>query len=95
MVSLKSKDQIMSMLIFTGFNCEFCGKVFNRKARLQMHIRYVHEPDVRPFPCDECDKRFTRKEDLNRHSVLHTGSKMYQCPTCCELRAEFALFCVC
>lgn len=64
-----------------GFKCQFCDKEFNRKARLQMHIRYVHEKD-RPFECDVCLKCFTRKEDLNRHAVLHTGEKPHQCPQC-------------
>ncbi|RWS31192.1 zinc finger protein 25-like protein [Leptotrombidium deliense] len=52
-----------------------------KKARLQMHTRYVHEKD-RPFECVQCSKKFTRKEDLNRHFVLHTGEKPHQCPTC-------------
>lgn len=58
-----------------------CEKTFNRKARLQMHVRYVHEKD-RPFECTECTKKFTRKEDLNRHAVLHTGEKPHICSTC-------------
>ncbi|KAG0444705.1 hypothetical protein HPB47_013483 [Ixodes persulcatus] len=64
-----------------GFKCSVCDKVFNRKARLDMHMMYLHLK-VRPHTCEECGKGFTRREDLTRHSVLHSGEKPYQCPTC-------------
>ncbi|CAG2161885.1 unnamed protein product [Oppiella nova] len=73
-----------------GFKCEFCSKIFNRKARLQMHTRYVHDKD-RPFECTDCGKKFTRKEDLNRHYVLHTGEKPHQCPTCLKRYVLFSI----
>lgn len=56
-------------------------QVFNRKARLDLHMRYLHLKE-KPHVCEECGKGFTRREDLTRHSVLHTGEKPFQCPTC-------------
>ena len=57
-----------------GYNCEHCGKAFNRRSRLKMHVKYIHE-GAKPYECDKCTKTFVRKEDLSRHSILHTGVK--------------------
>lgn len=57
-----------------GFYCDVCGKAFNRKARLNIHKKFVHEGAI-PFSCKDCDKGFTRKEDLVKHALLHTGIK--------------------
>lgn len=57
-----------------GFYCEVCGKAFSRKARLNVHKKFVHE-GATPFTCQMCEKKFIRKEDLVKHVVLHTGVK--------------------
>jgi uncharacterized Zn-finger protein len=57
-----------------GFDCDVCGKTFNRKARLNIHKKFVHEGAI-PFMCEMCDRGFTRREDLMKHSLLHTGVK--------------------
>jgi uncharacterized Zn-finger protein len=57
-----------------GYTCEHCGKAFNRRSRLIMHVKYVHE-GAKPYECEQCTKTFVRKEDLARHAVLHTGIK--------------------
>lgn len=51
-----------------------CGKAFNRKARLNVHKKFVHE-GATPFTCQICEKRFIRREDLVKHAILHTGIK--------------------
>lgn len=57
-----------------GFTCDQCGKSFNRRTRLQLHVKYVHE-GAEPFTCEQCNKTFVRKEDLARHHILHSGVK--------------------
>lgn len=57
-----------------GYTCEHCSKAFNRRSRLIMHVKYVHE-GAKPYECEQCTKTFVRKEDLARHAVLHTGIK--------------------
>lgn len=57
-----------------GYACTECGKSFNRKQRLLLHIKYVHE-GAEPLQCEQCDRSFLRKEDLARHQLLHSGIK--------------------
>ena len=70
-----------------AFECEHCGKKFNRKIRLETHVKFVHE-GATPLGCTRCSKTFIRKEDLARHLVLHSGVKQFKCEVCSK---EFAL----
>lgn len=57
-----------------GFECEECKVSFNRKVRLDEHIRYVHRKEA-PMECEICAKTFTRKEDLSRHLDTHKEAR--------------------
>ena len=45
--------------------CKNCGKEFNKRADLKLHIRDVHTENN--FSCPSCDKVFKQKRNLNRH----------------------------
>lgn len=64
-----------------GFTCDTCGKSFNRRSRLTLHIKYVHE-GAEPFMCTVCNKALLRKEDVQRHHIVHSGVKAHACPIC-------------
>ncbi|EAT46697.1 AAEL002145-PA [Aedes aegypti] len=72
-----------------GFNCDQCEAVFNRKARLDEHIRFVHQKEA-PLTCEVCSKSFIRKEDLNRHLDTHSDEKNFSCNHCGKLFASKA-----
>ncbi|XP_055622687.1 gastrula zinc finger protein XlCGF7.1-like [Toxorhynchites rutilus septentrionalis] len=64
-----------------GFDCDNCGMAFNRKARLDEHIRFVHNKEY-PLQCEVCSKGFMRKEDLSRHMDSHSDVKNFACDQC-------------
>ncbi len=68
------KNVIITLAGENGYTCEICGKAFNRRTRLDLHVKYVHE-GAKPFDCEKCGKSFIRKEDLARHEILHSGVK--------------------
>ena len=45
--------------------CKDCGKEFNKRADLNLHIRDVHTD--KNFPCPLCDKVFKQMRNMNRH----------------------------
>ena len=56
----------------SSISCEDCGKYFNRKQSLTIHIDSVHKGIK--YSCDSCEKSYTQKAVLNRHmKTLHDG----------------------
>ena len=45
--------------------CKDCGKEFNKRADLKLHIRDVHTENC--FSCPTCDKVFKQIRNMNRH----------------------------
>lgn len=63
------------------FRCEICGREYDLKCHLSLHIRSVHLQE-RNFECNICSSRFFSKELLNRHVVIHTGERKFRCEVC-------------
>lgn len=57
-----------------GYECEICKRVFNRKSRWLVHMKYIHQGE-KPMECNECGSTFTSRSDLTRHLKLHLGIK--------------------
>ncbi|XP_066599439.1 zinc finger protein 260-like [Prorops nasuta] len=65
-----------------SFICEFCGKCFDYKKNLTVHIQ-THIPiEERKHQCTRCGKRFLRKCYLNVHMRIHDGVRPYTCDIC-------------
>lgn len=63
------------------FVCDICGKEFQRKKNIVMHMRSYHNGE-RNFPCDICNKAFFARSQLVKHRALHTDERPFVCRIC-------------
>ena len=57
----------------TQHECDVCGKVFDRRSNLDIHMR-THTNE-RPYECDVCDEAFRQSGHLQKHVRTHTNEK--------------------
>ncbi|XP_071050490.1 zinc finger protein OZF-like isoform X12 [Onthophagus taurus] len=65
-----------------NFHCLECGKIYNRKSSLAMHIQIHRDPSKKFFVCEVCGKSVASKTSLKQHVMLHTGEKPFKCDVC-------------
>ena len=61
--------------------CDICGKIFHQKAKLNRHIKEVHESP--PLQCHICQKVFRSESNAQRHMKTHYGP--FGCTYCTEI----------
>ncbi|KJH50780.1 zinc finger, C2H2 type [Dictyocaulus viviparus] len=65
----------------SAFTCSLCGKMFQNRGALEMHMSSAH-CSVKDYRCDTCNARFTSKVGLVSHMHYHTGPRPYTCTVC-------------
>ncbi|ODM98448.1 Chorion transcription factor Cf2 [Orchesella cincta] len=77
-----------------SYNCEFCGKEFDRPNRLQLHLSKAHpngekdggESDgssaLSGWLCGFCGEEFQRKKLMEEHLDAHPEAKPLNCHAC-------------
>ncbi|XP_045914811.1 zinc finger protein 260-like isoform X3 [Micropterus dolomieu] len=70
------------------FSCSECGKRFDSKDHLQIHMK-CHTGE-KTFTCPFCGKKFTKSSNLTTHLRVHTGEKPFTCSVC---NTSFSLRC--
>ena len=68
----------------TEFNCDSCGKQFEKRHIMNRHIRLKHSEKERKHPCTVCNKSFFTNSDLKKHFESHQG-KIMPCEFCGKL----------
>ncbi|XP_054645765.1 zinc finger protein 774-like [Dunckerocampus dactyliophorus] len=79
-ISKDSQDDMRHHIDDKHFHCSQCGRTFNQKCNLTLHMR-THTGE-RPFACTVCNKRFSQKHHMKRHMRIHTGEKPFPCSIC-------------
>lgn len=59
-----------------GFNCSHCDMSFNRKNRLEAHLKSAHTiKEEATYKCLTCDKAFPNAKKLEKHVESHKNNK--------------------
>merc|ERR1711874_387761 len=70
-------------------DCELCGQKFSNKSNMLIHVRTIHEGELR-FGCKFCDRSFNRNYALKRHVLLmHKGMKLDDNAMCTDCGKKF------
>ena len=63
------------------FPCPFCGKIFTKGVRFDIHLR--KHKGLKPYVCDVCDKDFENKSTFFNHKKSHLDeSNKSVCDVC-------------
>ena len=61
------------------YQCTKCGKGFNRKGHLTVHLRQHTD---NPLKCTDCGEILQNQRLLKIHLMTHDGIEIPQCPIC-------------
>ena len=64
----------------TLYQCDNCGKNFNTKRRLKIHL--LTHSDIKKYSCNVCGRKFGHPSSLWRHTLIHSGEKKHSCSYC-------------
>ena len=63
------------------WSCNQCVKSYPSKAHLRLHIRRVHDKEIR-YRCTHCEKGFFLKGGFIIHLRVHSGERPFSCKRC-------------
>ena len=65
-----------------GYDCDRCGKYFNDRKNLKVHIYNIHE-GRRDYKCETCGKSFQTAQSKRKHvQIIHEGKSDFKCDLC-------------
>ncbi|CAH1797406.1 unnamed protein product [Owenia fusiformis] len=81
----RSSEITRHMRIHTGesFECKECDVTYTSVRGFKAHQIEIHK-DPKPFRCsfEGCDFHSDKPSNVHKHTVIHTGVKLYTCERC-------------
>ena len=76
-----SKENLLSM-IQNFFKCDYCGKSFATKYKLEKHKDVIHL-NIKQYYCDACQMVYRTHHQLKKHDdLVHSGLTSFACGLC-------------
>uniref|UniRef100_A0A1B0GKU1 C2H2-type domain-containing protein n=2 Tax=Lutzomyia longipalpis TaxID=7200 RepID=A0A1B0GKU1_LUTLO len=87
------KKHAATHLLELPFECAHCGRKFQDKNDIKIHLQKVHifpekknpNGEITTFLCPYCSNKYRERKDLIRHLPTHKNDQQpFQCEICCE-----------
>ena len=78
--TLKRHHQVKHLETNTKVACQDCGRQFNSKDAMVVHINRVHKGIS--YKCNQCDKEFKNNSSKTKHIRSYHEHVKYKCSLC-------------
>lgn len=65
-----------------NYVCDVCGASYFRQRYLKIHQNRTHNAGIKSHECLICRRKFAVRDDLRKHSYIHSNKKDYMCQVC-------------
>lgn len=82
---VKIKEEASKQIVSNGDGQQLSDNSVDPQVPIAVSIRLESSVEQeKVFKCPTCDKMFSRKDHLNRHILIHSGAKPFECDICAK-----------
>lgn len=82
---VKIKEEASKQIVSHTSDAQLSDSAIDPQVPIAVNVRLESSIEQeKVFKCPTCDKMFSRKDHLNRHILIHSGAKPFECDICAK-----------